>query len=117
METEETSFICQIGVGPVFLTVTIGEGQTGVTSVLHGDDRLIRGSSVIAGLSVGEGEGLIDDEISIHSIVNDVSTQTDTMSVRYVIANGGHRKSFLAKHGVQTEGATCRFVSTIAFAR
>jgi hypothetical protein len=117
METEENDFTCRLTDGPVSLTVTIGEGQLGATSVFRKDVRLVRGGVVIAGLRLGDSDDLVDDAISVESIVNDISTQTDRMSVRYVVENAGRRCDFLARHEVETEGAICRFVSTIAFAR
>jgi hypothetical protein len=117
MEREDSAFAFDVDNQAVFLTVTIGEGQLGRSFVFLGDTLLVKGGVVIGSLNLGVGGTLLDKTVSVESVVNDVSTHTNRMSVRYVIENGGGRDAELATHEVEEEGNTCRFVTTLSFKR
>ena len=117
MEREENQFEFTVTDDDVFLTVTIGEGQLGTSFVFRDNVLLVKGGVVIGSLNLGAGTELAGSEVSVDSIVNDVSTHTKTMSVRYVIENGGKLRAELATHEVDREGAVCRFVSALSFTR
>jgi len=117
MDREDSDFEFKVNDKEVFLTITIGEGQLGASFVFRGKVLLVKGGVVIGGLNLGSGNTLFDQTINVDSIVNDVSTQTNRMSVRYVVENGGNRQTQMATHEVQAEGNTCRFVTTLSFKR
>src|SRR5215813_11956053 len=115
MEREENDFDFRVTDADVILTVTIGEGQLGASFVFRDGVLLVKGGVVIGSLNLGAGTDLVGKEVTIDSIVNDISTNTNKMSVRYVVENGGKKKSQLATHEVESEGSICRFVSTLSF--
>ena len=117
MEREENQFEFTVTDDDVFLTVTIGEGQLGTSFVFRDNVLLVKGGVVIGSLNLGAGTDLAGAAVSVDSIVNDVSSQTNRMSVRYVIENGGRRRAELATHEVDSEGTMCRFVSALSFTR
>jgi hypothetical protein len=115
MEREENDFDFKVSDADVVLTVTIGEGQLGTSFVFREGVLLVKGGVVIGSLNLGSGADLVGKEVTVDSIVNDISTNTNRMSVRYVVENGGKRKSQLATHEVESEGSICRFVATLSF--
>jgi hypothetical protein len=115
MEREENDFDFKVTDADVVLTVTIGEGQLGSSFVFREGVLLVKGGVVIGSLNLGSGADLIGKDVTVDSIVNDISTHTNRMSVRYVVENGGKKKGQLATHEVENEGAICRFVSTLSF--
>lgn len=115
MEREENDFDFKVTDADVILTVTIGEGQLGTSFVFREGVLLVKGGVVIGSLNLGAGSDLAGKEVTVDSIVNDISTHTNRMTVRYVVENGGKKKSQLATHAVDSEGSICRFVSTLSF--
>jgi hypothetical protein len=117
MDTEKSTFTCPIASASadVLLTVIIGQGQLGATEVFRGDVTLVKGGVVIGMLNLGKGSDQLAVPISVESLVNDVSGQTNKMSVRYILENGKAQKEFVARHTVTNEGDMCSFVSTITF--
>jgi hypothetical protein len=77
---------------------------------------LVKGGVVIGKLNLGRGSKQ-KTPISVESVVNDVSGQTNKMSVRYTLENGMSRKEFVARHTVANEGDLCSFVTAINFTR
>jgi hypothetical protein len=115
MEREENDFAFKVTDDDVVLTITIGEGQLGTSFVFRDGVLLVKGGVVIGSLNLGAGADLVGKEVTVDSIVNDISAHTNRMSVRYVVENDGKKKSQLATHEVESEGAICRFVSTLSF--
>jgi hypothetical protein len=116
MEEEKSDFTCPVGNDNVSLSVMIGEGQLGATIVFRHNVVLVKGGVVIGNLNLGPGSGLVGDQISVESLVNDISSQTNRMSVRYLLRGSGTDCAFLARHVVATDGEMCRFMTTITFA-
>src|SRR5262249_17222727 len=97
MDEENSEFAYQIDDPDedVSLTVIIGQGQLGATEVFRDDVLLVKGGVVIGKLNLGKGSKQ-KTPISVESVVNDVSGQTNKMSVRYTLENGESRKEFVA---------------------
>jgi|SRR5262245_17684913 len=116
MEEERSDFSCAVGNGDVALSVMIGEGQLGASIVFKHDVILVMGGVVIGNLNLGPGSTLIGDQITVESMVNDVVSQSNRMSVRYLLRGpGGTDCSFLAQHVVGVDSEMCRFVTNISF--
>jgi hypothetical protein len=116
MEEERSAFTCAVSDDITTLSVTIGEGQLGATFVFRGDEILVQGGVAIGQLNLGRGDGLVGSKISVESLVNDVVSENNRMSVRYVVHNGTSETVFVARHNVAAARDMCRFVSDIEFA-
>ena len=116
MEQERSTFTCNVSDDITTLSVTIGEGQLGATFVFRGDDILVQGGVAIGHLNLGRGDRLVGTTISVESLVNDVVSEHNRMSVRYVVRNGVSDTEFIARHAVTNARDMCRFVSDITFA-
>ncbi|HEX6574136.1 MAG TPA: hypothetical protein VF042_04125 [Gemmatimonadaceae bacterium] len=101
--------------GPIRLTVVVGERQFGSSLVFVNDDEIANGG--IADLSLGDGEKLEGKTLTVYTIVTDVRTDTDDMSVTWILIGGGHRLTSTAtgapakKFGSQMFKAIFRFVT------
>ena len=115
MDEERQSFDCAVTAGRVQLTVTIGEGQLGATTVFRDGSVVVKGGVVIGNLDLGDGGDVQNTGVSVESIVNDISTQTNRMSVTYAVTNNGQRRTFTSRHKVDNEGDLCRFVTALNF--
>jgi hypothetical protein len=71
----------------VRLAVSIGEGQTGLVSVFLGGVKISRTPAPID-LRIGRGDEVRDRLLEIRTLVNDVSNQTNKMSVTYQLTGG-----------------------------
>ena len=115
MEQERSAFTCKVSDDITTLSVMIGEGQLGATFVFRGDDILVQGGIAIGQLNLGRGVALVGTKISVESLVNDVVSESNRMSVRYVVRNGASETVFVASHDVAMARNMCRFVSDITF--
>jgi len=115
MEVERSAFTCKVSDDITTLSVTIGEGQLGATFVFRGDDILVQGGVAIGQLNLGRGVALDGTKISVESLVNDVVSENNRMSVRYVVRCGPSETEFVARHNVAVARDMCRFVSDITF--
>ena len=100
MEQERSAFTCRVSDDITTLSVMIGEGQLGATFVFRGDDILVQGGIAIGQLNLGPGIALVGTKISVESLVNDVVSESNRMSVRYVVRNGASETVFVASHDV-----------------
>ena len=116
IEEERSAFTCRVSDEITTLSVTIGEGQLGATFVFRGDEILVQGGVAIGQLNLGRGGALVGTKISVESLVNDVVSQNNHMSVSYVVRNGASENVFVARHDVAKARDMCRFVSDITFA-
>lgn len=105
-----------VGRGDVRLAVTIGSGQIGATVVFRRAKELGTGGSLLA-LPLGPGADLAGTSIEVQSLVQDVLTQTNRVSVEYVLTGGLKKRSFVARTTVPKQLDPARFTTTIAFAK
>ncbi len=98
----------------VTLAVLIGSGQIGSSVVFQGTRELGSGGSMLS-LPLGAGEDLKGTEVRVASLVQDVLTQSNRVSVEYVLSGGTKKETFVAKTTVDKHLDLCRFTTTIAF--
>lgn len=93
----------------IFLSVTIGEGQFGTSDVMVDKDQILRASGSIGKLRVGNGKDLAGKTLNVLSVVSDVSTATNRMSVTYKLTGGQTTSEFTARGQVTKAGAFLEF--------
>jgi hypothetical protein len=96
----------------VSISVIIGEGQTGASSVFLDSTQLVRASNHIGDLRVGPGRQVTGKSLLVQSIVNDVSVLSDRMSVTYVLKGGQQNQTFIARGEVTQPGGLLFFEAT-----
>ena len=99
----------------VFLSLTIGEGQFGTSDVFLDDDRVLRASGPLKVL-LGNGSDIVDKTVIVRSVVNDVSSATNKMSVSYRLTGGAAAAEFIARGNVVNAGDLLIFEATFALA-
>jgi hypothetical protein len=97
----------------VRLSVSIGEGQTGLVSVFLGGTRISRTPAPID-LLVGNGSQVRDKLLEVRTIVNDVNNQTNKMSVTYQLTGGMAPLEMVSKGEVAEENAPLDFTAVFA---
>ena len=105
----------KVGDRDVFLSLSIGEGQTGTTEVFLGTKPLVTASGDFGNLLIGNGQDLIGKKLSVRSIVNDVMSHHNRMSVTYHFKGGTKARNFVADGEVATNGSLLRFRGTFTF--
>ena len=98
----------------VTLAIRIGSGQIGSSTVFRGDTELAAGGSMLS-LLLGAGEDLSGTEIRVASLVQDVLTQTNRVTVEYTLSGGVKKEEFVSKTTVDEQLDLCRFTTTIKF--
>jgi hypothetical protein len=98
----------------VRLSVSIGEGQTGLVSVFLGGTRVSRTPAPID-LLVGNGSQIRDKLLEVRTIVNDVNNQTNKMSVTYQLIGGVAPLELVSKGEVARENEPLDFTAVFAF--
>lgn len=107
-----TNATYELGDGDVFLSLAIGEGQFGTSDVSVGSSRILRSSGSIGRLHLGSGPEIKGKKLKVKSVVSDVSTMTDRMSVTYQLTGGSGPKSIVARGKVDKAGASLIFETT-----
>jgi hypothetical protein len=105
----------KIGEGEIFLSLRIGEGQTGTTEVLLGTRPILTVSGDIGNLFIGKGPDVAGRKLQVRSIINDVMAQHNRMSVTYELRGGTRARKFEADGEVATNGSLLRFRATFTF--
>ena len=105
----------RVGTKDVFLSVEIGKGQTGTTEVLLGTKPIVTASGDIGGLFVGTGTEMVGKKLHVRSIINDVMSVHNEMSVQYQLRGGAKPQDFDAEGSVPTNGMPLRFRATFTF--
>jgi hypothetical protein len=77
--------------GPVRLTVVVGERQFGSSMVFLDDDMIANG--VIEELPLGNGGKIEGKTLTVYTLVTDIRSNTDEMSVTWLFTGGAHRLS------------------------
>jgi hypothetical protein len=97
----------------VFLSVTIGEGQFGTSDVLLDGERLLRASGPLK-LLIGKGGDIVNKDLVVRSVINDVNSATNKMSVSYHLTGGAATPPFVAKGKVIEQGDLLIFEATFS---
>ena len=103
-----------VGTADVFLSLAIGEGQFGTSDVTIGATNVLRSSGSIGRLRIGSGANVKGKTLKVTSVVSDVSTMTDKMSVTYQLSGGEASKAITARGKVNRAGAMLIFDATFA---
>jgi hypothetical protein len=104
-----------VGMRDVHLTVTIGEGQQGRSSVLLNAREILRTSPPIGALLLGPGQGLASGTLTVRTVVNDVVAATNRMSVTYKLSDGQSSEEFISKGSVVSENDFLIFEANFSF--
>jgi hypothetical protein len=99
----------EVSTGDVFLSLTIGEGQFGTSDVFVGGMQIVRASGPIGNLRLGAGPNITGKRLLARSVVTDVNTMSNKMSVTYRLKGGKSQKSVVAKGTVDAQGKTLVF--------
>ena len=105
----------KVAEGDVFLSLRIGEGQTGTTEVLLGTRPIVTVSGDIGNLFIGKGPDVAGKKLHVRSIINDVMSQHNRMSVTYELRGATRARNFEADGEVATNGSLLRFRGTFTF--
>jgi hypothetical protein len=97
----------------VFLSLAIGEGQNGSTEVFLGTTKLLSVFGDIGGLRIGKGSDVANKKLIVRSIINDVMSNTNRMSITYTLSGGAANKEVVSSGEVAQNGSPLRFRTTI----
>ena len=114
-EAVKTTADYKVGTKDVFLSLEIGKGQTGTTEVLLGTKPIVTASGDIGSLFIGTGAELVGKKLNGRSIINDVMSAHNDMSVEYQLRGGTRAQNFDAEGSVPTNGMPLRFRATFTF--
>ena len=98
----------------IFLSLVIGEGQFGTSDILVNGKRILRASGPIGKLFVGNGSDLSGQDLVVRTIVNEVSTLTNRMSVTYTVQGGQSTAQFTLRSQVTQPGDLRVFEATFS---
>lgn len=99
----------------VFLSVTIGEGQQGRSSLLLDDKQVLRASPPIGRFLVGAGADLIGRTLTIRTVANDVVAATNRLSVTYRLSGGVQVAEFTSRGKVDQDNDFLIFEAVFSF--
>jgi hypothetical protein len=99
----------------VFLSVTIGEGQQGRSSILLDDKEVLRTSPPIGRFLVGAGMDLVGRTLTIRTVANDVVAATNRLSVTYRLTGGLAAAEFTSRGKVDQDNEFLIFEAVFSF--
>lgn len=99
--------------GEVRLAVSIGEGQTGLVSVFLGGVKISRTPAPID-VRIGNGSDVRDKLLEVRTIVNDVNSQTNKMSVTYQLTGGKSDLEQVSRGEAATDNQPLDFLAVFA---
>ena len=113
----ETRDLYRVGTSgqDVTVSVDVGLGQEGMAKVFLGTTALVTTSPPIGHLNLGPGVGLDGQLLMVETLVVDVSTKTDRMSVDVTLDGGAKKKTIPAVGEVQAQGDSLLFRTFVAF--
>lgn len=97
------------GGGTIALSLTIGEGQHGFSIVSLDGQRLLKVSGSFSSLHLGDAADVAGKQLLVRSVVNDVLSETNRMSITYRLRGGIKRGDFDSEGRVQNEGDSLIF--------
>jgi hypothetical protein len=103
------------GNGEVKLAVIIGEGQIGTTRVRVSGIELVTATGPVT-VTVGKAAAIKGKSVFVRTIVNDVNSLTNDMSVTYHFSGGPSPQLNVAKGKVTAEGRLLIFEGTFSLA-
>jgi hypothetical protein len=100
----------------VFLSVTIGEGQQGRSSLLLDGKEVLRTSPPIGRFLVGAGTDLLGHTLTVRTVANDVVAATNRLSVTYKLSGGVQAAEFTSRGKVDRDNDFLIFEAVFSFA-
>lgn len=101
---------------PVFITVTIGEGQVGGTTIIFDGNSIGPANGEITNLQVGNaGDNLQYKLLICTTDVRDINTATNKTSVTYTLSGGEQEQEFPFTIDVDQQGGFAMYSITFAF--
>jgi hypothetical protein len=101
------------GAGDIRLAVTIGEGQFGTSRAKLDGSELATGSGPFS-VKVGKRSEVKGKTLFVRTVVNDVNSLTNRMSVTYRLTGGTEPAKIVAKGTVTQEGDVLIFDANIS---
>ena len=95
------------------LAVIIGEGQIGTTRVRLGSSELVTATGPVT-VAIGKPAAVKGKSVFIRTIVNDVNSLTDKMSVTYHFSGGASTQTKIARGAVSKPGKLLIFEATFS---
>jgi hypothetical protein len=102
----------KVAEGQVHLTVTIGEGQFGSTTVVVGEK--VFDHERRFDRDIGAGGALRGKQLTIVSVVTDTNDQDDDTSVTYELTGGALNTKHTSEFTVEKDKDSVKFVAEIA---
>ena len=98
---------------PIYLTVVIGQGQPGSSSVTLNDDAVADG--IITNQLIGNGSDIIRKVLHAITIVNDYQINTNNTTVKYFLSGGLEEKIYTLNATVDVDGDTVTYNFNLTF--
>ena len=96
--------------GPVFATVTVGNGQRGRWSISIGNEDKGEGLSPER-IEVGDGKTLAGATLVVEALVTDTNPLTNTTNLQITLEGGSQPKTSSLQHVVSADGASVFYVA------
>ncbi|MFQ5793888.1 MAG: hypothetical protein ACE5JP_02430 [Candidatus Bipolaricaulia bacterium] len=100
---------------PVTLTIKIGHGQRGTTSVNLNDEQLVNNHRNTLKQRIGTGEELNGKTLYCSTIVADIRTETNETSITYELRGGVSQFKQTLQESVESEGDVVFYLATFRF--
>jgi hypothetical protein len=107
--THKSSF--HVGQEPVQLTVTIGQGQFGSSTVVVGDTFV--GHEHLFDQRIGSGNQLAGKVLRIVSVVTDINPQTNDTNVTYRLQSGAAASQHTSEFSVENDNDSVMYIAEI----
>ena len=96
------------------LTVVIGEGQVGLSTVLLDTTPVVSNQEAITDQPIGAGQDVRGKTLVVDTIVNDVNPLTNRVTVTYELTGGPAPQTFVASGTASAAGAATFVEAMIA---
>jgi hypothetical protein len=92
----------RVGEGVVHLTITVGEGQLGTSTVILGTEKIAHGESI--DVDVGRGPEIAGNMLVCTTAVTDILPETNHTSVTYDLTGGPQPRRFVQLEDIDPDG-------------
>ena len=108
--------IYKVGInnGDIIVSLDVGLGQRGTTKITLGTSTIAT-SGVPVSLTVGKGDALKGKLLTLETLVTDVSTMANKMSVTVKLSGGASGKTILNPGDVTSSGDSVIFQTLVLF--
>lgn len=102
----------EVADGDVTISVVVGQGQRGYTSVSHDGLELGHGPTITE-LAIGDGAVIRGTELRVSTTVTDTNPNTNLTSVTYTLKGGREDRTYRLMYEVEESG-TIRYYAKFA---